>query len=168
MPGECTCPAPSSALMCPPARAPSVQSSGEHVLAARIAPLWRRDREMALPHQPSHRNVAKPQLESPTPSFLPSTSSSGAGRGCTGRGSEWGRLPPSTVSEGSSLWGKCWNLVVAVQPAPSYPGPRAVSLQLAPFWSLQGPVRAFSFSTQPSPALCYPWQFRNKNKKSTM
>ena len=136
MPGNCTRPAPSSVLMCPPARSPSVQSRGKHVLAARIAPPWRRDREMALPHQPSHRNVAKPQLESPTRSFLPRASSSGAGRGCTGRGFEWGRLPPSMASEGSSLWGKCWNLVIAAQPAPSYPGPRAVSLQLAPVWSL--------------------------------
>lgn len=162
MPGKRTCPAPSSGLMCPPSRAPSVQSKGGRMLAAGIAPPWRRDREMALPHQPSRRNVAKHQLESPPRSFLPHASSSGAGGGCTGRGSEWGRLPPSTVSEGSSLWRKCWNLVIAAQPAPSYPGPWAVSLQLAPVRSLQGPVRAFS--TQPSPAPCYAWQSKKKKK----
>lgn len=41
------------------------------MLAAGIAPPWRRDGEMALPHQPSRRNVAKHQLESPPPPFLP-------------------------------------------------------------------------------------------------
>lgn len=67
MPGKRACPAPSSVLKCPPTRALSVQSKGERMLAAGIAPPWRRDGEMALPHQPSRRNVAKHQLESPPP-----------------------------------------------------------------------------------------------------
>lgn len=108
---------------------------------------------MALPPQPGHKNVAKPQLESPTPPSPPVLPLQEQEKD-TQEVALRGRLPPSTLPEESFLWGRCWSVVIAVQPAPSYPAPWVISLQLPRVHSPWGPVRAFS--AQLSPARCYP------------
>lgn len=110
---------------------PRSQSGGGHVLAARLAPSRRQDSKTgpSSPAKPQECGL-KLQLESPTRSFLPlSFLSSGAGKGTAGRGSE-GEAPSQFIPEESFLWGRCWSIVIAVEPAASYLSSWVVSPKL--------------------------------------
>lgn len=69
--GKGSSPGPSSVQPVSTPQTPRSQPGRGHVSAARTAPSRTQDSKMALPPQPSHRNVAQAWLESPTSSFLP-------------------------------------------------------------------------------------------------